>query len=191
MLESADNRTPDDWSRDGRFLSFSVIPVSGRRNLQVWFADLASGRKCAAFQASALYQFDSHISPDRRWLAFTSDESGRTEIYVVPFSSGTGRWQISVSGGTLSRWRGDGRELYFLSLDNRLMAVPVNVDKAFHAGSPAPLFTVHPNPNSNQFSNAFDVTSDGQRFLVNSQPADLSSPPLTLIANWPATLKKR
>jgi Tol biopolymer transport system component len=187
LLESADWRTPEDWSRDGRFLSFNVIPVSGRRNLQVWFADLASGRKCTAFQTSALYQQNSRISPDGRWLAFDSDESGRSEVYVVPFPSGTGKWQVSAAGGTIPRWRGDGRELYFLSVDNKIMAAAVNADKTFHAGSPASLFAIHPNLNSA----VFEVTSDGQRFLVNSLPADLSSPPLTLIANWPATLAKK
>jgi Tol biopolymer transport system component/predicted Ser/Thr protein kinase len=118
LLESSDARTPEDWSRNGRFLSFNVIPVSGRRNLQIWFADLASGRKSTAFQISALYQNNSRISPDGRWLAFNSDESGRTEVYVVPFPSGTGKWQVSVAGGGLPRWRGDGRELYYLAVDN-------------------------------------------------------------------------
>jgi Tol biopolymer transport system component/predicted Ser/Thr protein kinase len=187
LLESADARIPEDWSRDGRFLCFNVIPVSGRRNQQIWFADLASGRKSTAFQTSALSQLDSRISPDGRWLSFDSDESGRTEVYVVPFPSGAGKWQVSATGGSLPRWRGDGRELYFLSVDNRLMAASANVEKTFHAGSPSPLFAIHPNLGST----VFDVASDGQRFLVNSLPADLSSPPLTLIANWPATLAKK
>jgi Tol biopolymer transport system component len=187
LLESSDARTPEDWSRNGRFLSFNVIPVSGRRNLQIWFADLASGRKSTAFQISALYQNNSRISPDGRWLAFNSDESGRTEVYVVPFPSGTGKWQVSVAGGGLPRWRGDGRELYYLAVDNKIMAAPVQVDSSFRAGSPAPLFAIHPNLGSD----VFDVASDGKRFLVNSLPADLSSPPLTLIANWPATLAKK
>jgi serine/threonine protein kinase/Tol biopolymer transport system component len=187
LLQSADNRIPEDWSRDGRFLSFNAIPVSGRRNQQVWFADLASGRKSTGFQTNALSQFESRISPDGRWLAFTSDESGRVEIYVVPFPSGTGKWQISAAGGALPRWRGDGQELYFLSIDNKLMAADVNVGSSFHAASPAPLFAFHPNLNSN----VFDVAADGKRFLANSVPADLSSPPLTLIANWPAALEKK
>jgi Tol biopolymer transport system component len=187
LLESTDNRAPEDWSREGRFLSFNVIPVSGRRNLQIWFADLASGRKCTAFQTSALFQSDSRISPDGRWLAFTSDESGRTEVYVVPFPSGTGKWQVSVAGGGLPRWRGDGRELYYLAVDNKIMAAPVQADSSFRAGSPVPLFAIHPNLGSG----VFDVAADGKRFLVNSLPADLSSPPLTLIANWPATLAKK
>jgi serine/threonine protein kinase len=104
-----------------------------------------------------------------------------------PSRAGPASGRFQPRGGSLPRWRGDGRELYFLSVDNKLMAAPVNADKTFHAGSPAPLFAVHPNLSSS----VFDVTSDGQRFLVNSLPADLSSPPLTLIANWPATLAKK
>ncbi|MGH6630614.1 MAG: TolB family protein, partial [Burkholderiales bacterium] len=133
------------------------------------------------------FQVNSRISPGGRWLAFDSDESGRTEVYVVPFPGGTGKWQISSAGGTLPRWRRDGQELYFLSVDNKVMAVPVSADKTLHAGSPVPLFGIHPNLRTG----VFDVTFDGQRFLVNSLPADLSSPPLTLIANWPATLKRK
>jgi Tol biopolymer transport system component len=184
LLESTDDRSPEDWSRDGRFLSFSVIPASGRRNQQVWFADLVSGRKVTPFQTGALTQVNSRISPDGRWLAFDSDESGRTEVCVVSFPSGTGKWQVSAAGGSLPLWRGDGRELYFVSVDNKIMAAPVQADSSFHAGSPAPLFAIHPKSSPG----VFDVTADGQRFLVNSLPADLSSPPLTLISNWPATL---
>jgi Tol biopolymer transport system component len=187
LLESADARTPEDWSKDGRFFSFNAMPVSGRRNVQVWLADLGSARKASPFQTNALYQFDSRISPDGRWLAFVSDESGRAEVYVVPFPGGGGRWQISANGGAYPRWRGDGRELYFLSSDNKIMAVPVTADTTLHAASPTPLFAVHGNPGAD----VFEVTSDGQRFLVNSLPADLGSPPLTLVTNWPATLRAK
>jgi hypothetical protein len=118
-------------------------------------------------------------------LAFQSNESGRFEVYVIPFPSGTGKWQISAAGGFIPHWRGDGKELYYLSPDFKVMAVPVDADGTFHAGSPAPLFDVHPN------GNVFDVAADGKRFLVNSAPTDVYSQPLTLIVNWPATLRRK
>ena len=187
LLECADQPFPEDWSRDGRFLSFNTVPLTGKRTFQIWVADLASAKKCTALQTSAPHQGGSRISPDGRWLAFSSDESGRAEVYVVPFPTGTGRWQISASGGVQPQWRGDGKELYFESLDSKIMAVPVKGGKIFQAGPPAPLFAIH----SAAEGNDFDVSADGKRFLVKSTPGEEYSPPLTLIANWPAALAKK
>ncbi|MGE5275506.1 MAG: protein kinase domain-containing protein [Acidobacteriota bacterium] len=187
LFESSDSRTPEDWSRDGRYLSFSAMPAIGKRNVQIWLAELSAARKATPFQTKALYQYDSRISPDGRWLAFGSDESGRSEVYVIPFPSGRGRWQISAAGGAYPRWRRDGRELFFLSTDNQIQSVSVTADSVFHAASPVPLFAVHGNPGTD----VFEVSADGQRFLVNSLPEDLGSPPLTLVVNWPATLRKK
>jgi len=179
----ADQRTPEDWSRDGRFLSCSVTPTTGRRNNQIWVLDTGAGNRATPFAAEALRQADSRFSPDGRWIAYDSDESGRTEVYVRPFPAGSGTWQVSTAGGGLPNWRRDGKELFYLGLDFKLMAVPVSADAKFHAGAPVPLFAVHPGAGT-----VYDSSSDGQRFLVNSLPSDVGSPPFDLLIHWTALL---
>ena len=182
---SADQQTPEDWSGDGRFLSCNVIPTSGRRNTQLWVLDTGAGNRASPFAAEALSQADSRFSPDGRWIAYDSNESGRTEVYVRPFPAGSGTWQVSTAGGALPNWRRDGKELFYMSPDFKLMAVPVSADAKFHTGAPVPLFAVHPGAGT-----VYDFSSDGQRFLVNSLPSDVGSPPLDLFIHWTALLGK-
>jgi Tol biopolymer transport system component/predicted Ser/Thr protein kinase len=186
FAEAPDWRTPDDWSPDGRFLSCVVIPAQGKRNNQLWTLDTTAGNRASPFAAEALYQGSSRFSPDGRWIAYVSDQSGTLEVYVRPFPSGPGTWQISTAGGSFPSWRRDGKELYYLSLDFKLMAVPVGADAKFHAGSPVALFPVRPSG----AGAVYDVTSDGQRFLVNSLASELGSPPLDLLVHWTALLPK-
>jgi len=186
LLENADNNTPEDWSKDGRFLSFQVIPAQGRRSYQLWALDLANKQKATAVATSGNNgAADSRFSPDGRLFAYDSDESGRYEVYVQAFPGPGGKWQISSAGGSLPRWRGDGKEIFYLSLDNKIMAVPVETVPTFHAGAPAPLFAVHPG----LAGTVYDVSTDGKRFLVNSLPADQGSPPLSLLVHWTGLLK--
>ena len=184
FLESPDNRTPEDWSPDGRFLSVSATPATGKRNTQLWFAETGGARKVAPFSVNAFFQGNSRFSPDSRFLAYESDESGKSEVYVRPFPEGTGRWQISPSGGGNPIWRRGGKELYYLTPDFKIMAVPITLSPNFRAGAPAPLFAIHPGGNQ-----PFDVSADGQRFLVDTAPSDQGSPPFSLVLNWTGLLK--
>lgn len=185
LLENADNNTPEDWSRDGRFLSFRVIPAQGRRAYQLWTLDLTNKQKATTVATSGNNgAADSRFSPDGRLLAYDSDESGRYEVYVQAFPGPGGKWQISAAGGVIPHWRGDGKELFYLSLDNKIMAAPVEMAPAFHAGAPASLFAVHPGGGT-----VYDVAADGKRFLVNSLSADQGSPPLSLLVHWTSLLK--
>jgi eukaryotic-like serine/threonine-protein kinase len=186
LSQSPDNRAPDDWSADGRFLSCVVIPAQGKRNNQIWSLDLTGGNRASPLVADAISQGSSRFSPDGRWIAYASDLSGTAEVYVRPFPSGSGTWQISRAGGAFPAWRRDGKELYYMSLEFKLMAVPVSADAKFHAGSPVALFTIHPSGNGT----VYDVTPDGQRFLVNSLASELGSPPLDLLINWTSLLGK-
>ena len=186
FAEAPDNRNPEDWSPDGRFLSCVVIPAQGKRNNQLWTLDTTAGNRASPFAAEALSQGNSRFSPDGRWIAYVSDQSGTLEVYVRPFPSGPGTWQISTAGGSFPGWRRDGKELYYLSLDFKLMAVPVSADAKFHAGPPVALFPVRPSG----AGTVYDVTSDGQRFLVNSLASELGSPPLDLLIHWTALLPK-
>ena len=148
--------------------------------------DPPNPRRPAPFVADALSQGNSRFSPDGRWIAYASDQSGTTEVYVRPFPSGSGTWQISTAGGGFPAWRRDGKELYYMGLDFKLMAVPVSADTKFHAGSPVALFPIHPSG----AGTVYDVTSDGRRFLVNSLASELGSPPLDLLIHWTSLLGK-
>src|SRR5262249_11753201 len=155
--------TPEDWSRDGRFLSVQTTAAQGRRTQQVFVLDVASGKRVMSIASPGnSQQGDSAFSPDGRFLAYDSDESGRYEVYVQAFPGPSGKWQIS-SGGALPHWRGDGKEIYYLSLDFKIMAAAVETAPAFHVGTPAPLFAIRPGTGS-----AYDVAPDGNRFLVDS-----------------------
>jgi Tol biopolymer transport system component len=184
LLENPNNNIVEDWSQDERFLSVQVIPAQGKRTNQIWVVDVAGGRKAVAFATGGSSSANSRFSPDGNWLAYDSDESGRAEVYVQAFPGPGGKWQISAAGGTNPRWRGDGREIFYLSLDNKIMAVPVEQVPTFHAGTPAALFAVHP-----ALGAVYDVSADGKRFLVNSLPADQGSPPLSLLVHWTGLLK--
>jgi Tol biopolymer transport system component len=130
--------------------------------------------------------FDSRLSPDGRWLAYTSDDSGSSEVYVSPFARGGGRWQISTAGGNVPLWRRDGKELYYWGNDQMLIAVEVNSQGSdFQVGTAKPLFRL----SSPALGIPYDVSPDGRRFLVNYLPEDTSTP-LTLVVNWTAGLKK-
>jgi len=132
----------------------------------------------------ASFQGNSRFSPDGRWIAFESDESGKSEVYVRPFPEGAGRWQISPSGGGNPFWRRDGKELYYINPELKIVAVPITLSPAFRAGPPSPLFTIRPGPGQ-----PFDVSADGQRFLVDAASSDQGSPPFSLVLNWTGLLK--
>jgi Tol biopolymer transport system component len=186
FLQSEDNVEPLDWSRDGRFLAIIKVPLRGKRNDELWALDAADRHHQIPVATGAPHQSGARFSPDGKWIAYASDESGGFEVYVRPFPGPGGRWKVSTAGGVEPRWRSDGKELFYASLDHKIMAVPVVVDSTFHAGKPVTLFPIHPSP----FGNVFDVSADGQKFLVNSIPEDAGSPPLTMLLNWTGLLAK-
>ena len=139
---------------------------------------------------------EAQFSPDGRWVAYTSNESGRDEIYVVPFpssigSEGThsaalrGKWKISDAGGHAPRWRRNGKELFYLASDNTVMAVPVSMRSSKFEFEPArPLFRANPG----FYSVSYDVSPDGNRFVVNTAPEERTAP-ITVVENWLSDMK--
>ena len=127
------------------------------------------------------------LSPDGRWLAYSSGEPGKQEVYVQPFAPGSrpeGRWQISINGGTVPRWGSGEKELFYLDLDQNLMAVPVINTVTFQTGAPKPLFQTR----STGFL-SYAVAADGQRFLINTVAVEPARSAPTVILNWNAALQ--
>lgn len=188
-----------DWSRDGRFVLFSRGGLANGSNADIWMLPLTGERKPRLFLHAAATTFDGQFSPDGRWVAYTTRESGRNEVYVVPFDASKlqsgvgaegapgGKWQISSEGGQVPRWRKDGKELYYLGLDNAITAVEVDGSGvSFSVGRSQRLFVAPVNP----FASTFDVAPDGQRFVMSASPEE-EEPPLILMVNWTAGLNKK
>ena len=137
---------------------------------------------------SPFSQDEPHFSFDGKWLAYESLESGTWQIYVIPFPAADQKRQISTNGGAQPRWRQDGKELYYLSPDGKMMAVDIKADTRIESGIPRMLFDTELNvaPTLDQYA----VTADGQRFLLLKPAVVSSTSPFTVILNWPALLKK-
>jgi serine/threonine protein kinase len=178
------DKYPYDWSRDGKYLLYT-------RGTELWVATL-SELKARAFVVAAGMIRNSQFSPDGKWVAYASNESGKFEIYVTSFPGAQGKWQVSSAGGTQPRWRGDTKELFYLAPDGKMMAVPVSAGANFDAGAPAALFQAHAREffaTSEQVS--YDVTKDGQRFLINTQVKNADTHPMSVILNWDAEMKNK
>ena len=185
LLESNLDKFATSWSPDGKSLLYDAVDPKSRRDL--WVLPMTGDRKPFPFLQTEFTEANGQFSPDGRWIAYSSDESGRSEIYVMPFPGTGGKWQISTSGGSHPKWRGDGREIFYLAPDNKLMAAEVNGQgPALEAGAVRPLFEVRPYL---EVGGVYDLTSDGQRFLINTTVEQKVSAPITLVLNWTADLK--
>jgi len=183
VLVDGVSKDPLAWSSDGKYVLYRA---SGQKTgNDLYTLPMSGEEKPAPVAMTPFDEQDGRIAPDGRWFAFSSDESGQMEIYAAQFPSGVGRLRISSSGGTHPRWRRDGRELFYLSSEGRMMAVDVSVvDAALRVSEARMLFAAH-TPTKPGF--LYDVTPDGQRFLVITDVAP--QPPLTVITNWRATTK--
>lgn len=183
-----------DWSRDGRYLLYGATQGFGSPGSGLWLVSLVGDGKPKPLAGTWPSRPQARISPDGHWMAYVSDASGRSEIYVRSFpDSGAGTWQVSSQGGIEPQWRGDGQELFFIGADRKLMAVPVTTEGAFRVGTPTALFSTDLDP-SGQLGiigrNQYLVTADGQRFLINQPRRDAGPSPVTVLVNWPAALKR-
>ncbi|MEO7144954.1 MAG: hypothetical protein ABI165_15765, partial [Bryobacteraceae bacterium] len=184
---------PVDWSRDGRWLTL-LQPFSGPA---ISLLPASGDGKPTPVIPHAFDERDGCLSPDGRWMLYTSGPSGRREVFVqsLPESAGGpaggGKWQISTAGGQQPAWRPDGKEIFYLAGDGTMMAVPVESGPAtLKAGAPKALFPTHLNSNSILVRN-YDVSIDGKRFLL-AEPVEGAAPePLTVILNWQSLLKSK
>jgi len=179
--QTTDDLVPNSWLLDDKQLLCSSQPGVGGTHLALL---PIPGGKLIPFLTTKSNQTNGQISPDGKWVAYASDESGDWEIYATSFPSGEGKWQVSRGGGTEPRWRGDGKEIFYIGGKATMTAVTVSTEGGFSTGSPTPLFqTQFRTPVSSTDLFGYDVTKDGQRFLVNRYTKPLQVAALHIILN--------
>ena len=187
MLDPNQPGGPSDWSSDRRFLLFNTRePVTG---IDQWVMPLSGDKKPFPFAKTPFEEKDGQFSPDGKWIAYQSTESGRFEIYVQAFPGPGGKFQVSTNGGTQVRWNRNGKELFYVSLDSNMMAASVKLSpdgRSVEIGTPALLFPVRiaGGPWPGDLEQQYAVSGDGQRFLVNLAPGEGTASPITLIYHW-------
>jgi WD40 repeat protein len=184
LLESPNPKSALSWSRDGQFLLYREQGAATRWDL--WVLPLSGSPKPIPFAASPFNEASGQFSPNGRWIAYESDETGRREIYVQRFPPTADKWQVSTHGGRLPRWRPDGRGLFFVALDQKLMRVQLTPGPAFDAGVPRAVFDFH---GFGESYTTYTPTPDG-RFLINRISPAGGAQPLTVVLNWRAAIKK-
>jgi len=186
LVRADDFKTPTDWSRDGRFLVYQSL--NPKTQWDLWYVDLSGSRAPIAFLRTSFNEMGGQLSPDGRWLAYSSDESGSWEVYVTAFPGPGGKWQVSAGGGSQPIWRRDGSEIFYLSSDRTLMAATVANGKELALLPSRPLFPTYARYTGNR---AFDVSADGQRFLISTMTIEQPPGPLTLVLDLASELSAR
>ena len=186
VLARPQSQVPDSWSPDGRLAIFETPGAAGG-GADLWVLPLSGNAQPYPFLQTPFDESRARFSPDGRWVSYTSDESGTPEVYVAPFPKADGKWQVSVGGGAWSRWRRDGKEIFYVAPNGRLMAAAVSPSSSgFNVGDVTPLFQTRA-----RLMQWYPYDSiDGQRFLVNMTSEQEVSEPLTIVINWPAALTK-
>jgi Tol biopolymer transport system component len=188
LLHTPETEVAMDWSRDGRFLLYMIVDPKAPPSL--WALPLHGERKPFRVMQTDSDRSFGQFSPDGKWIAYSSTESGRWEIYVQPFPGPGTKSLISTAGGISARWGPDGKELFYIALDDRLMAVSIEFASdgtSLEARTPVPLFTTRVGGalRQTEFTPQYVVAPDG-RFLMNTVVEDANAPPITVILNWKA-----
>ena len=182
----------NDWSSDGRWVIYST-PGPNNAGNRLWVVSTERGteRKPVPYLVASALQQQAQFSPDGRFVAYGSDQSGTWEIYVQPFPNASeGKWMVSSGGGVEPRWSRDGKELFYFS-GQTLMAVPISVRPTFSSGAPAALFDAPVQTGYTSDSHRWQVAPDGKRFLLLTNAGKDPAPPLDVVVNWPALLKEK
>jgi eukaryotic-like serine/threonine-protein kinase len=174
-----------DWSRDGKYLLFDT--TESKPNFDIWALAMTGDRKPFPVVQTTFQEKGAQFSPDGKWIAYESNETGRFEIYLRPFPNGGRAVPVSASGGAQVRWRREGKELFYIALDGRLTAVPIQVDGSgqIEPGAPMPLFATRVGGAVQALERQqYVVAPDGQRFLMSTVPDNIDPSPITVILNW-------
>lgn len=180
------HRSAADWSRDGRYITYSAFAPDTAWD--IWVVPMQGDRKPRPLLRARFSELDAQLSPDGHWLVYVSEESEKYEVYVRSFPDGAHKVQVSTDGGTSPSWDPDGRQLYYVSPEQKLMAVDIKLAPAFTAGVPKPLFAMPaPGPISTY---EYQAARDG-RFLIATPVEEQGKGPITVVLDWPAALKKK
>ena len=190
LLADGTEKSPLDVSPDGQLLAYMVVDPA-KRNADVWLMQLAT-RKTTPLLTTPFNEGGLQFSPNGKWIVYTSDESGRSEIYVQQFPDSTGKWIVSRRGGTMPVWSADGRQIYYISSEQKMMSVPVSPGTSFDAGMPVALFDAHVRKYSLVLIpvRQYAVTGDGSKFLLNRVVGEAGTRPMTLVQNWSSGLER-
>jgi dipeptidyl aminopeptidase/acylaminoacyl peptidase len=181
LFRSAANQFPTDWSQHGPTILLTT--VNSKTQADIWMAPATGDGKPTPVLATRFNEYAARLSPDGQWMAYTSDESGRPEVYVQRFPSATAKVQISTQGGSEPSWRADGREIFYLASNQTLTAAPVTTTPDLSVGRPTKLFDTIVDTNIGSIHAAhYTPTADGQRFLINV--SSISGTPTTVVLNW-------
>jgi eukaryotic-like serine/threonine-protein kinase len=162
---------------------------AGGKGPRLWIHENAPEKKDYPLLRTNFSEENGRFSPDGHWLAYSSEETGKDELFVVPFPDLSSKWQVSTAGGEQVMWRSDGKELFYIGPDRKLMAVGIDTAGGnFKATLPHELFATSVT-NTHHSYRQYDVSRDGQRFVINTR-AEQSAEPITLYANWERELKK-
>jgi dipeptidyl aminopeptidase/acylaminoacyl peptidase len=186
LLRTGQQKQVTDWSRDGRYLLYRTVTTTPQPDTDIWALPLEGDRTPFPVVRTAFEERDGQFSPDESWLAYQSNDSGRHEIYVQPFKRPGERLRISTDGGVQVRWRGDGRELFYLTPHGHLMAVSISADpggRLLRVGAPVPLFRTRLGAVQGVALPSYLAAPDGQRFLLDTL-VDQEPPPIALILGW-------
>jgi Tol biopolymer transport system component len=186
ILSTTNAKFPFAWTPDGNTILYIV---AGTKGTELWGVPVTGDHKPFPYLQNGFNVGNAQLSPDGRWVAYASNESGRNEIYVQSFPTPTAKGQVSLEGGNQPRWRRDMKELFYMAADRRLMAVPVTIGAALQPGPPAVLFETHLLDAQSIGVPQYDVSPDGQRFLLNVAK-QTAAVPVTVVLNWPAAMKK-
>jgi eukaryotic-like serine/threonine-protein kinase len=179
----AEDKFPSAWSRNGKYILYA-------RGTNLWFLTFPDLRSQLFLKVPSAIK-NGQFSPDGKWVAYASNESGKWEIYITSFPDAHGKWQVSNGGGDQPRWRGDGKEIFYLAADGKILAVPVKEGANFNPGAPIALFQANQRALvATSELLAYDVTPDGQRFLINTHVKNGEIQPMSVVLNWDAESKK-
>jgi serine/threonine protein kinase len=187
LLDAGSNLITSDWSADGKWIVFTR--TASTTGFDIWVWPTSGDGKPQLAVHTAQNAMHGRLSPNGRWMAYASDESGELQVYVEPFPGTGEKRQVSPDGGSEPRWRRDGNELFYLASNERLMSVPVPGGNAFNAGSPQRLFDARVPLTGNPYRSNYAVTADGKQFLVNTR-IDTAQAPINIVVNWPALLRR-
>jgi Tol biopolymer transport system component len=181
------SKTPTDWSRDGRFVAFTQCCEDRAGNVDIWVFSLAD-RSARPFLRTPFRETAARFSPDGRWIVYVSDEAGRPEVYARSFPTAEGKIRVSAEGGAQPLWALDGSEIFYVSADDKLMAVPVRSASRLSIGAPRALFSLRLTPSATD-NPLYAVSADGQRILVNT-PGTPEGAGVVVHVNWTALLNR-